>query len=86
MTPGRTTSPEASIVLCALGALELEPIQVTLPAFEAIAQVLSDDETATLPSLMTRSAELKIADGPKPRPHYLLIMLVNARLTSELDG
>src|SRR5580700_1461097 len=75
ITPGRTTSPDASITFCARGAFEFAPIQMILPSLVARALSLSDedDETATLPFLMTRSAELKLADGPRLCPDYLLL-------------
>src|SRR5580704_5412749 len=73
MTPGRTMSPEASITRSAVGAFAFAPIQVIRPSLAATAQLRSDDETATLPYLITRSAELKLVDGPKLGTHYLLL-------------
>src|SRR5271170_280955 len=73
MTPGKTMRPDASITLRALGALEFAPTQETFPSFAATAQLRSDDDMATLPFTITRSAELKLSDGPKPGLHYLLL-------------
>jgi hypothetical protein len=55
--------PEASITSEAFGALEFEPSHTIFPSFAAIAHLRSDDETATTPFLITRSAELKIGWG-----------------------
>src|SRR5216684_1725745 len=67
ITPGRTKRPEASITFEAFGALEFEPSHATFPSFEAIAHLRRDDETATTPFLITRSAELKIGWGSERR-------------------
>jgi hypothetical protein len=51
---------EASITFEAFGALGFEPTHEIFPSFAAIAHLWSDDDTATLPFLMSRSAELKM--------------------------
>ena len=67
------------MTLSALGALEFGPIHVTFPSFVAIAQLLSDD-MATLPFLITRSAELKLAKWPEALPLLFIAILAMGRL------
>ena len=86
MTPGRTMRPEASMTFSALGALEFDPIQVTFPPFEAIAQDFRDDETATLPFLITRSAELKLGYSPKLWAQYLLLYQIEGMVALQMEG